>query len=139
MYFDGEGGPADPARGAQLMRMGAELGTPSAMGSYALLLFQGAPGLAADPVRAADWARRGAEAGDGEAQFLYAYALATGDGAAQDLQRAYYWTRRAAAPRASSLADDADRARLEAALERALPEPVIQRLRAEAAADASGF
>ena len=139
MYFDGEGGPADPERGVELMRMGAELGAPPAMGSYALLLFQGAPGLAADPARAADWAQRGAEAGDGEAQFLYAYALATGDGAAQDLQRAYYWTLRARAPRASSLADDPDRAELEAALEQALPEPVVQRLRAEAAADAGGL
>lgn len=139
MYINGEGGAADPERGVQLMRMGAELGAPSAMGSYALLLFQGAPGLPADPVRAADWARRGAEAGDGEAQFLYAYALASGDGAVQDLQRAYYWTRRAAAPRPSSLADDPDRAQLEVALERALDEPVLQRLRAEAAADASGL
>lgn len=139
MFMNGEGGEAEPERGVQLMRMGAELGAPSAMASYALLLFQGAPGLPADPARAADWARRGAEAGDGEAQFLYAYALATGDGAAQDFQRAYYWARRAAAPRASSLADDPDRARLEAALERALDEPVIHRLRAEAAADASGL
>lgn len=139
MFLNGEGGEPDAARGVQFMRMGAELGAPSAMGSYALLLFQGAPALPADPVRAADWARRGAEAGDGESQFLYAYALATGDGAAQDLQQAYYWTLRAAAPRASSLDDDPDRARLEAALERALPEPVIQRLRAEAAADARGF
>lgn len=139
MYIQGEGGEADPARGVELMAMGAELGAPSAMASYALLLFQGAPGLAADPVRAAQWARRGAEAGDGESQFLYAYALATGDGAAQDLQRAYYWTRRAAAPRASGLTDDADRARLEAALETALPEPVVQRLRAEAVADAAAF
>lgn len=139
MFFNGEGGAADPARGVQLMRMGAELGAPSAMGSYALLLFQGAQGLAADPARAASWAQRGAQAGDGESQFLYAYALATGDGAAQDLQQAYYWALRAAAPRASSLGDDPDRAQLEAALERALPEAVVQRLRAEAAADASSF
>ena len=139
MYLNGQGGPADRARGAALMRMGAELGAPSAMGSYALMLFQGAGGTPPDPARAADWARRGAQAGDGEAQFLYAYALATGDGAAQDLQRAYYWTRRAAAPRPSGLAEDRDRAELEAALEQALPDAVTQRLRAEAAADAGGL
>lgn len=139
MYLNGEGGEADPERGVRLMRMGAELGAPSAMGSYALLLFQGAPGMPPDPVRAADWARRGAEAGDGEAQFLYAYALATGDGAAQDFQQAYYWTLRAAAPRPSSLGDDPDRAQLEAALVRVLPEAVVQRIRAEAVADASAF
>jgi TPR repeat protein len=139
MYLSGEGGAADPARGVQLMRRGAELGTPSAMGSYALLLFQGAPSLPADPVRAADWARQGAQAGDGESQFLYAYALATGDGAAQDFQRAYYWVRRAGAPRRTGLADDADRAQLESALERVLPEPAVLRLRAEAAAQASGL
>ncbi len=136
MYLDGEGGEADPRRGVALIRMGAELGEPAAMGSLALLLFNGAPGLAADPVRAAGWAQQGAEAGDGESQFLYAYALATGDGTGQNLEQAYYWTRRAAA---EGLGEDSQRAQLEGALARALPGATRDRLNAEAAAAASPF
>lgn len=136
MYLEGEGGEADPGRGVALIRMGAELGEPAAMGSLALLLFNGAPGLPADPIRAAGWAQQGAEAGDGESQFLYAYALATGDGAGQNIEQAYYWTRRAAA---DGLADDPQRIQLEAALARALPGALRDRLDAQAAADASPF
>ena len=139
MYMQGEGGPADPERGAALIQMGAELGSPAAMGSYALILFQGAPGVPADPIRAASWALQGAELGDGESQFLYAYALATGDGVDLDYERAFYWVRRAAAPRASGLSDDDDRAALEAALRRVLPGPAQDRIEAEAAADSTGF
>jgi len=136
MYMQGEGGDADPERGVRLIRLGAELGEPAAMGSLALLLFNGAPGLPADPVRAAGWARQGAELGDGESQFLYAYALAMGDGTAQNFEQAYYWVRRAAA---EGLAEDSDRAQLEAALARALPGATRDRLTAQAAADASPF
>ena len=134
MYLEGEGGELEPQRGVALIRMGAELGEPAAMGSLALLLFNGAPGLPADPIRAAGWAQQGAQAGDGESQFLYAYALATGDGAGQNLERAYYWARRAAA---EGLADDPQRVRLEAALARALPGAIRDRIEVEAAADAS--
>lgn len=136
MYLEGEGGEADPARGVRLIQTGAELGEPAAMGSIALLLFNGAPGLPADPPRAASWARQGAEAGDGESQFLYAYALATGDGTQRNLERAYYWVRRAAA---EGLATDPDRLQLEAALEGALPGSTRDRILAEAASDASPF
>ncbi len=136
MFLEGEGGPADAERGVNLIRLGAELGEPAAMGSMALLLFNGATGLQADPVRGAGWARQGAEAGDGESQFLYAYALATGDGTAQNFEQAYYWVRRSAA---EGLADDPGRAQLEAALERALPGPTRDRILAQAAADASPF
>ncbi len=136
MFIEGEGGEVESERGVRLIRLGAELGEPAAMGSLALLLFNGAPGLAADPVRAAGWARQGAELGDGESQFLYAYALAMGDGTGQNLEQAYYWTRRAAS---EGLAEDPDRAQLEAALGRALPGATRDRLTAEAAADASPF
>jgi TPR repeat protein len=68
MMVEGQGGPADPVEGVRLIRMGAELGNPAAMGSIALLLFNGAEGLPPDPPRAAGWARQGAEAGDGESQ-----------------------------------------------------------------------
>lgn len=139
MYMQGDGGPADPARGAGLIQMGAELGSPAAMGSYALILFQGAQGVPADPISAASWALRGAELGDGESQFLYAYALATADGVDLSYERAFYWVRRAAAPRASGLSDDADRAALEAALRRVLPGPVQDQIEAEAAADSIGY
>jgi TPR repeat protein len=136
MYMDGDGGEADPERGVRLIRLGAELGEPAAMGSLALLLFNGAPGLSPDPIGAAGWARRGAELGDGESQFLYAYALAMGDGTAQNFEQAYYWVRRAAA---GDLADDPDRAQLEAALARTLTGPARDRITAEAAADATPF
>lgn len=136
MYLNGEGGEAEPERGVALIRIAAELGEPAAMGSIALLLFNGAPGLPADPVRAAGWAQQGAEAGDGESQFLYAYALATGDGTGQNLEQAYYWTRRAAA---EGLTDDPLRVQLEANLSQALPGATRDRLNAEAAADASPF
>ncbi len=136
MYLDGEGGDIDAERGVALIQLGAELGEPAAMGSMALLLFNGASGLAAEPLQAADWARRGAEAGDGESQFLYAYALATGDGTAQNFEQAYYWVRRAAA---GSLREDPSRIQLEAALTRALPGPTRDRILAEAAADSSPF
>lgn len=134
MHLAEEGADADPMRGASLMRTAAELGQPAAMGQVALLYFQGGPGVAADPVRAADWARQGAEAGDSEAQFLYAYALATGDGTARDLERAYVWALRAGFDGPDSLADDPDRNRLEAALESALPPGRLDALQAEAIA-----
>ncbi|MGX6646543.1 tetratricopeptide repeat protein [Maricaulaceae bacterium MS644] len=132
MHLNGEGEGADAARGVSLMRIAAELGQPAAMGQLALLYFQGGPNLAANPSRAADWARRGAEAGDGESQFLYAYALATGDGTARDLERAYVWVLRAGFDRPGSLMDDPDRDRLEAALETALPPARRDALEVEA-------
>lgn len=136
MFLQGEGGESDPDQGVRLIRLGAELGEPAAMGSLALLLFNGAPGLPADPIRAAGWARQGAELGDGESQFLYAYALAMGDGTDQSFEQAYYWVRRAAA---EGLAEDDDRLQLEAALARTLPGATRDRITAEAASEASPF
>jgi len=132
MHLADEGADADAMRGVALMRTAAELGQPAAMGQMALLYFQGGPGLVADPSRAADWARRGAEAGDSESQFLYAYALATGDGTARDLERAYVWVLRAGFDRPGYLSEDPDRDRLEAALENALPPARLETLEAEA-------
>lgn len=134
MHLGGEGQGADPQRGVALMRSAAELGQREAMGQMALLYFQGGPDLAPDPRRAADWARRGALAGDGESQFLYAYALATGDGATRDLEQAYVWVLRAGFDRPGSLREDADRDRLEAALETALAPSRLAALQAEAVA-----
>ena len=128
MYLTGEGGEARPERGAALIAVASELGVPAAMGQRALLLFQGGAGLDPDPVRAAGWARQGAELGDSESQFLYAYALATGDGVARDVEDAYFWVLRAGHPGPDSLKEDPDRNRLEA-----------DRLQAEAAAAASPF
>lgn len=133
MHLDGEGADPDPARGAQLVRVAAESGLIPAMGQYALLLFQGAPGLAADPVNAAHWAHQGAQRGDPESQFLYAYALAVGDGTDRDLEEAYVWVVRAGFTRDGEMADDADRQRLEAALARALDAETLERLRQRAA------
>lgn len=138
MHVSGEASAADPARGAQLIAMAAELGLPAAMGQRALLMFQGEAGLTPDPTGAAGWARRGAEGGDPESQFLYAYALATGDGTARDLERAYVWTLRAGYPHEDTLADDPDRLGLEAALRQALPEDARQRLETEAQTGAPG-
>ncbi|MEQ8404132.1 MAG: tetratricopeptide repeat protein [Oceanicaulis sp.] len=136
MHLAGEGANADPAAGAALMRTAAELGLPAAMGQMALLYFQGGPGMPADPQRAAGWARQGAEAGDAESQFLYAYALATGDGTARDLEQAYVWVLRAGFNGPDSLAGDPDRDRLEAALATALPPARVEALQAEAVAGA---
>ncbi|WBQ12803.1 sel1 repeat family protein [Hyphomonadaceae bacterium BL14] len=133
MHLADEGADADPERGAQLVRVAAESGLIPAMGQYALLLFQGAPGLAADPVNAAHWAHQGAQRGDPESQFLYAYALAVGDGTARDLEGAYVWAVRAGLTRDGEMADDPDRAQLEAALARALDPETIGRLRVRAA------
>ena len=138
MHLAEEGENADPMRGVALMRSAAELGQPAAMGQMALLYFQGGPGLAPDPQRAVGWARQGAEAGDAESQFLYAYALATGDGTARDLERAYVWVLRAGFDRPGGLFDDPDRDRLEAALENAIPENRRDVLLAEAVAE-TGF
>lgn len=136
MHLAGEGEDADPARGAALMQIAAELGQREAMGQLALMYFQGAPGLPAEPRRAADWARRGALAGDAESQFLYAYALATGDGVTRDLEQAYVWVLRAGFDTPGSLAEDPDRNRLEAALETALPDARLAALQADAVAGA---
>ena len=94
---------------------------------------------APNPSEAVDWARQGAEANDPDSQFLLAYALATGDGAPRDLERAYYWVLRAAAPRGGRTPEDFDRDRLEASLENALPEAVLERVRVEAAVESSPF
>ncbi|MGY6628124.1 MAG: tetratricopeptide repeat protein [Oceanicaulis sp.] len=133
MHLDGEGADPDPARGALLVRVAAESGLVPAMGQYALLLFQGAPGLPADPVNAAHWAGQGAQRGDPESQFLYAYALAVGDGTDRDLEDAYVWAVRAGITRDGEMADDPDRQRLEAALARALDAETLERLRQRAA------
>lgn len=133
MHLEGEGDSPDPERGAQLMRVAAESGLIPAMGQYALLLFQGAPGLPADPVNAAHWAGQGAQGGDPESQFLYAYALAVGDGTDRDLEDAYVWAVRAGITRDGEMADDPDRQRLEAALARALDAETLERLRQRAA------
>ncbi|MCC5995265.1 MAG: sel1 repeat family protein [Oceanicaulis sp.] len=133
MHLNEEGENADPARGAQLVRIAAESGLAPAMGQYALLLFQGAPGLPADPVNAAHFAHEGARRGDPESQFLYAYALAVGDGTARDLEDAYVWAVRAGLTRDGEMADDPDRQRLEAALANALDADTAERLRVRAA------
>jgi uncharacterized protein len=133
MHLEGEGDSPDPERGAQLVRVAAESGLVPAMGQYALLLFQGAPGLPADPVNAAHWAGQGAQRGDPESQFLYAYALAVGDGTDRDLEDAYVWAVRAGITRDGEMADDPDRQRLEAALARALDAETLERLRQRAA------
>lgn len=133
MHLAGDGADPDPERGAQLVRVAAESGLIPAMGQYALLLFQGAPGLAADPVNAAHWAGQGAQRGDPESQFLYAYALAVGDGTDRDMEDAYVWAVRAGITRDGEMADDPDRQRLEAALARALDAETIGRLRVLAA------
>ncbi|KAA5803627.1 sel1 repeat family protein [Alkalicaulis satelles] len=132
MHLHEEGEGADPARGAQLVRMAAESGLAAAMGQYALLLYEGAPGLPADPANAAHFAQQGARRGDPESQFLYAYALATGDGTARDLEEAYVWAVRAGITRSGEMADDPDRQRLEAALSRALDAETLERLRQRA-------
>ncbi|PWE16323.1 hypothetical protein DDZ18_12930 [Marinicauda salina] len=139
MYRAGDGGPADPARGAELIQIAAELGLPEAMGRHAFLLFQGVGDAPPEPERAASWARRGAEAGDPEAQFILAYALATGDGVTRDLERAYFWVRRAGFTREEAVVDNPDRQRLQAALERALPETAVARIESEAMAAAGSF
>ncbi len=133
MHLEGEGADPDPERGAQLVRVAAESGLVPAMGQYALLLFQGAPGLPADPANAAHWAGQGAQRGDPESQFLYAYALAVGDGIDRDLEEAYVWAVRAGLTRDGEMADDPDRTRLEAALANALDADTAQRLRQRAA------
>ncbi len=133
MHLEGEGADPDPERGAQLVRVAAESCLVPAMGQYALLLFQGAPGLPADPANAAHWAGQGAQRGDPESQFLYAYALAVGDGTDRDLEEAYVWAVRAGLTRDGEMADDPDRARLEAALANALDADTAQRLRVRAA------
>ncbi|MEO1038599.1 MAG: tetratricopeptide repeat protein [Pseudomonadota bacterium] len=137
MVLGGEGGPADTAEGVRLLRLAAEYGLPQAMGQLALILFQGAGDMPPDPVAAASWAAQGAQAGDAESRFLYAYALATGDGASQSLEQAYYWALRAGEPGPDSLAQDNDRTRLESALERALDPQTAARIRAEAMLNAS--
>ncbi|WP_306015297.1 tetratricopeptide repeat protein [Oceanicaulis sp. MMSF_3324] len=139
MYMDGEGGEADEAEGARLIRMAAEYGLPAAMGQHALLLFQGVADREPNPTEAVDWARQGADANDPDSQFLLAYALATGDGAPQNLKRAYYWVLRAGAPRGGRTPEDFDRDRLEASLENALPAPVLERVRVEAAVESRPF
>jgi uncharacterized protein len=138
MHLEGEGADADPERGAQLVRVAAESGLIPAMGQYALLLFQGAPGLPADPVNAAHWAGQGAQRGDPESQFLYAYALAVGDGTARDLEDAYVWAVRAGLTRDGEMADDPDRMRLEAALANALGPEETERLNRAARVAAAG-
>lgn len=139
MMMQGEGGERDEAGGARMIRMAAEYGLPAAMGQHALLLFQGVADQPPNPSGAVDWARQGADANDPDSQFLLAYALASGNGAPQNLERAYYWVLRAAAPRGGRTPEDFDRDRLEASLENALPEPVQQRVRVEAAVQSSPF
>lgn len=138
MHLAGDGADPDPERGAQLVRVAAESGLVPAMGQYALLLFQGAPGLPADPVNAAHWAQQGAQRGDPESQFLYAYALAVGDGTARDLEDAYVWAVRAGITRDGEMADDPDRTQLEAALARALGPEETERLNRAARLAAAG-
>jgi TPR repeat protein len=137
--MQGEGGESDEAGGARMIRMAAEYGLPAAMGQHALLLFQGVADQPPNPSGAVDWARQGADANDPDSQFLLAYALASGNGAPQNLERAYYWVLRAAAPRGGRTPEDFDRDRLEASLENALPEPVQERVRVEAAVQSSPF
>lgn len=139
MMVEGEGGTADPDAGARLIQIAAEFGLPAAMGQHALLLFQGVGNRPPNAPEAADWARQGAEANDPDSQFLLAYALATGDGTPRDLERAYYWVLRAAAPRGGRTPEDHDRDRLEAALERTLSVSVQERVRLEAVGDARPF
>ena len=139
MFMEGEGGEVDEAEGAYLIRMAAEYGLPAAMGQHALLLFQGVADREPNPSEAVDWARQGADANDPDSQFLLAYALATGDGASQNLERAYYWVLRAGAPRGGRTPEDFDRDRLEASLENALPSPVLERVRVEAAVESRPF
>jgi len=139
MMMQGEGGGVNQAEGARLIQIAAEYRLPAAMGQYALLLFQGAGGRPANPAEAVDWARQGARANDPDSQFLLAYALAAGDGAPRNLERAYYWVLRAGAPRAGRNVEDSDRDRLQAALEQALPSASRDRLRLAAAADGGLF
>ena len=139
MHLSGDGDEADAVHGVTLVRKAAELGHPAAMGELALLLFQGAPGLAANPMEAASWARNGAQAGDANAQYLYAYALATGDGAVIDYEQAYIWTLRAGQPGEDSLALDPDRMQLQTALEQLIPPERRDALATDAVVNASPF
>jgi len=139
MFMEGEGGAPDEAEGARLIQIAAEYGLPAAMGQHALVLFQGTSLQPPNPAGAVDWARQGADANDPDSQFLLAYAMARGDGAPRDLERAYYWVLRAGAPRGGRTPEDFDRDRLEALLEDVLPDANQERLRLQAAVDASPF
>jgi TPR repeat protein len=131
MHLSGDGQNANPELGVRLIQQAAELGHSAAMGEFALLLFQGAPGLPANPSAAANWALRGAQAGDSSAQYLYAYALAKGDGATINYEQSYVWTLRAGQG-TDSLAADPDRQRLQRALEGFIPAERLQILQVEA-------
>lgn len=139
MYIHGEGGEADPAAGAALVKRAAELGLPGAMGEYALILYSGGYGEPRDPDAAADWAGQGARAGDPLSQFLYAYALASGEGATVDRERAYLWAVRSGISQGGALAADPDRQGLEAALRADLPPETAARLRSEARSAEAAF
>ena len=139
MLMEGEGGPANTLEGERLIQRAAEYGLPAAMGQHALLLFQGTEHSPPNPTDAVGWAQQGATENDPESQFLLAYALATGDGVNRNLERAYYWVLRAAAPRGGRRVEDFDRDRLERALEQALPPDIREQTRLEAATDARPF
>ncbi len=139
MYIHGEGGEADPAVGVALIRRAAELGLPGAMGEYALILYSGGYGEPRDPDAAADWAGQGARSGDPMSQFLYAYALASGEGAAVDRERAYFWAVRSGLSRGGALRADPDRRGLETALRADLPPETAAQLRSQARAAEAAF
>ena len=130
MWAGGEGGESDDVAALGWMRIAAESGYAPAQGQYGLMLYQGR-GTEPDPVAAASWFSQGARGGDAESQFLYAYALARGDGLPVDLETAYGWTLMAAVDALGAPVGDPDRDRLQAALERALPIDVQQRIQAQ--------
>ncbi len=130
MWAAGEGGAQDDAEALRWMRIAAESGYAPAAGQYGLMLYQGRGG---EPDRgsAAYWFAQGAQGGDAESQFLYAFALARGDGIPADLEAAYGWSLLASVDALGAPVGDPDRDRLQAGLERALPQDVQQRIRAQ--------
>lgn len=131
LLFTGQDGAnIDFTRARKYLEQAGNAGVGAAAADLGLLLLQGRLG-APDEAAAAAWFQRAAEYGDQEGQFLYAYALASAKGVPQDLESAYGWVLRSAAQgRSSDQQWDADRARLQAALEQTLPAEVQARVQA---------
>ncbi len=135
LLFTGQdGADIDYARARKYLEQAGTAGVGAAAADLGLLLMQGRFG-APDAEGAARWFERAASYGDQEGQFLYAYTLATGSGTMQNLEAAYGWVLRSAAQgRSSDQQWDADRVRLQTALEQTLPPDALARIRTEVSA-----
>jgi TPR repeat protein len=135
---NGNGFQRDDATAAKLFRASADQGDPQAMNEYGEALSSGR-GVAKDAAQAAVWFERAAQYGDAHAMHSLAGLLFAGVGTTRDVLKSYYWAQAALRFYGQNELDDMPhaaqlRSELLAAIERAVPLQVRQKLDVEVAA-----